>query len=400
LTTEWYTDQPSKLHEFIRKLSQTYSPIKIILLANEDDSQLAASTVLSGIYQYALLPIDKQELKVLITSALKQRLHMGDKPGNKRKKQVKGYGLLVGKSGQMQRIYRQLQRAATSDIPVLLLGETGTGKDLAAISLHRQSDRVQMPYLPVNLGSLPKELVASELFGHERGSFTGANKQHIGVFERGSAGTVFMDEIDAVDEKVQISLLRLIEQKKFTRLGGKRTIKTDARVIVASNENLEEQVRKGAFREDLYYRLDVFRITMPPLRERIEDIPILIEKFITDFNRTFHKNIDSVDPDCLQQLQGWEWPGNVRELKNVLQRAVLLCDGAKLLVEHLPARFQKVNNVSNIISLKMGMPLHQMEKEIIKKTLVLAQNNRTRAAKLLGITRRALYNKLKKHQLM
>jgi transcriptional regulator with PAS, ATPase and Fis domain len=282
----------------------------------------------------------------------------------------------------------------------LLVGETGTGKDLAALTIHRQSEREHLPYLPVNLGSLPRELVASELFGHERGSFTGASKQHLGVFERGSTGTVFLDEIDAIDEKVQISLLRLLEQKKFTRLGGKKMIRTDARVIVASNEDLEELVRKGNFREDLYFRLDIFRITMPPLRDRIEDIPVLTEKFLAVFNRAYQKNIQDIEPECLSQLQDWEWPGNVRELKNVLQRAVLLSEGKKLLMQHLPVRFQKVKEMPHTISLNIGTPLNEMEKEIIKKTLVLAQDNRTQAARLLGITRRALYNKLKKHGLM
>jgi DNA-binding NtrC family response regulator len=400
LTTEWYKDKPSQLHELIRKISQIYSPVKIILLAEHDDSRLAASTILSGVYQYALMPIGQPELKVLIESALEQQLQIPQMAGPEKQEKITGYGLLAGKSTAMQQVYKQLQKAAASDIPVLLIGETGTGKDLAALTIHQQSDREQLPYLPINLGSLPRDLVASELFGHERGSFTGASKQHLGVFERGSTGTVFLDEIDAIEEKVQISLLRLLEQKKFARLGGKKTIQTDARIIVASNENLEELVRNGNFREDLFYRLDVFRITMPALRNRIEDIPLLTEKFLASFNRVYQKDIKNIEADYMRQLQTWDWPGNVRELKNVLQRSILLCEGNKLQMQHLPARFQKTKEMPHIIPLKIGTPLNEMEKEIIKKTLLLAQDNRTQAARLLGISRRALYNKLKKHDLM
>ncbi len=226
----------------------------------------------------------------------------------------------IGGSPEMQRVYKQIQQVASTGIPVLLLGETGTGKDLAAQAIHRLSAKKDGHYIPVNLGAFPSELVASELFGHEKGSFTGASHQHKGVFEVASDGTVFLDEIESIDKKVQVSLLRIIEQKKVTRLGGRRSIHTDARIIAASNENLEDLVDRGQFREDLFFRLDVFRIILPPLRKRIGDVSLIAQELIAHFNFELNKNIIRIKPDAMAALDEYEWPGNVRELKNVLQR--------------------------------------------------------------------------------
>lgn len=310
---------------------------------------------------------------------------------------------LVGKSLPMQKIYKQIQQAANVEIPVLLIGATGTGKDLVAQAIHRQSSRKEGPYIPVNLGAIPTDLVGSELFGHEKGAFTGAIAQYKGKFEQGNQGTVFLDEIDTIDEKVQVSLLRLIEHKRFHRLGGKRAVSINVRLIAASNTDIDELVEEMGFRDDLFYRLDVFRITMPPLRKRDGDLPLLIEEFIRRFNRSLNKKIKTVSRECLHVLESYNWPGNVRELKNVVQRAMLVCEGSEIQLEHLPPRFQSHENSGGSalpkVTFKIGTPLDEVERQMILHALAAAENNRTRAAELLGISRRAIYNKLKKHNL-
>jgi DNA-binding NtrC family response regulator len=249
----------------------------------------------------------------------------------------------------------------------------------------------------VHLGALPPELVASELFGHERGAFTGATGRRIGAIENADGGTVFLDEISTLDEKVQVSLLRLIEQREFQRLGGRKAVQVDVRLVAATNEDLRESVAKGAFREDLMYRLDVFNISLPPLRDRGSDITLLIETFIESSNQEFNKKVTGISPDCLARLQEYEWPGNVRELKNVVLRAVLVCAGEVLLPVHLPPRFQRAKRPSQAMTFDLGTSLEEIEREVILRTLTHLEGNRTRAAEVLGISRRTLYNRMKKH---
>lgn len=376
------------------------SPLtQIILLVEPENVEEAISTLKSGTFQYAKLPVSDVELRLLIESAIEKRPQFGEKIPEKTSIQKDRFGPLVGRSLPMRQVYQQIKQAAATDIPILLLGETGSGKDLVAQTIHRHSDRHGNSYVPVNLGALPAQLVASELFGHEKGAFTGSVSRHKGVFEQGSEGTVFLDEIDTIDEKVQVSLLRLIEQKKFHRLGGKTAINTNARIIAASNENLEALVDRGIFRKDLYYRLDVFRISIPPLRERLDDISILVQEMIARYNRQFNKSIRQISPECIEVLNVYEWPGNVRELKNVIQRAVLVCEGNEILTKHLPPRFRPHQERRPAITFEVGTPLDQVEKEMVLKALSIANNNRKKAAQLLGISRRAIYNKLRKHDI-
>lgn len=372
---------------------------QVLFLAEARDIRAAMSALKAGTYQYAKLPISDEELRLLIETAVEKRPLYGTNLLLESKRHETKLEKLVGRSAPMKEVYRQIRQAAATSMPVLLLGETGTGKDLAAQAIHQQSERRKGPYIPVNLGALPSELVASELFGHEKGSFTGALERREGKFELARGGTVFLDEIATIDEKVQVSLLRLIEQKKFHRLGGKRAIATDVRLIAASNRNLADAVHQGTFREDLYYRLDVFRIVMPPLLERLGDIPLLVDGFLKRYNRSFQKNILGIAPECVSLLESYSWPGNVRELKNVVQRAILVCTGEVLLPEHLPPRFRPDRPVYPTVSFKIGTPLKEIEREMVTRALAVAQNNRKRAADLLGISRRALYNKLQKHNL-
>ena len=389
---------PSDL-ELIKAIRNKRPGVQIIFLADSKAIELAIQSLEAGAYQYVALPVPDQELELVIRHAVERSplQHMSDpKPIFKRKTKL---DKLVGQSLLMQEVYRMITLAAGCDIPVLLSGETGTGKDLAAQAIHQQSRRKKKPFVPVHLGSLPSDLVASELFGHEKGAFTGAHDTKPGKFEQAEDGTIFLDEIGTIDEKVQVSLLRVIEQKKFTRLGGRESKSANARIIAATNLDIESAVNQGIFREDLYYRLNVFQIKLPPLRTRYGDIPTLAKTFLDRFNKSFNKNVKAIDPDCMRLLEAYEWPGNVRQLNNTIQRAVLMSESKVLSCEHLPMNFtpRKVENPK--IYFELGTPLDEVEKEMLTWVLESTNDNRTKAAELLGISRRSLYSKLEKYDL-
>jgi len=385
--------------ELLEVIAANSPMTQILFLVEPRDIQTAMSALKAGTYQYAKLPIGDDELQLLVKTAIEKRPLYGTNLFLEAKKHEVKFEKLVGQSQPMQEVYRQIRQAAATNMPILILGETGTGKDLAAQAIHQQSERRNGPYIVVNLGALPSELIGSELFGHEKGAFTGALERREGQFEQARDGSIFLDEIATMDQKVQVSLLRLIEQKKFHRLGGKRTITTNVRLIAASNQNLADTVEQGMFRKDLYYRLDVFRIIMPPLRERVGDVILLVDEFIRRYNRTFQKDILGIAPECISLLESYDWPGNVRELKNVIQRAVLVCEGEVLLTEHMPPRFKPDKPVRPTVTFEVGTALEEVEREMITRALAAARNNRKRAAELLGISRRALYNKLQKHNI-
>lgn len=385
--------------ELVEQLTSKSPMTQVLFLTESKDIKFAMAALEAGTFQYAKLPVSDEELRLLIQTAISRQPQFGENILLKDDLQEIRFEQLIGRSLPMQKVYLQIRQAAATNIPILLLGETGTGKDLAAQAIHRKSAVQAGPYIPVNLGALPTDLVASELFGHEKGAFTGAIGQHKGKFEQATDGTIFLDEIDSMDEKVQISLLRLIEQKKLHRLGGRRAIKSDARIIAASNQDLDALVRNGSFREDLFYRLDVFRIEIPPLRERHGDIPLLIEELVAKYNQKLNKNILEIAPECLGSLENYDWPGNIRELKNVIQRAVLVCEGETLLPDHLPPRFQTTESINPFVTFEVGTPLEQVEKEMVLRALEVAGNNRKLAAELLGISRRTIYNKLHKHNI-
>jgi len=383
--------------ELIETIVAKNPATQVIYLAERGGLKRAMAAVKKGAFQYGVLPISDEELRLLALAALEY--HDTTEGIERPVSPPETFGTLVGQSPIMKDLFRSIRQAASTPIPVLIIGETGTGKDLVAQAIHAQSDRRDGPYVPVHLGALPPELVASELFGHERGAFTGAVERRAGKFEEAHSGTIFMDEIGTIDEKIQISLLRLIEQRKFTRLGGRKILYSDARIIAATNENLLEAVAKGAFREDLYYRLDVFHVHVPALRDRRGDIPLLVESFIERYNQEFKRHVQGIAPELVRVLENHSWPGNVRELKNVIQRAVLVCSGEVLRPEHLPARFQRKESKGLQVQFEVGTPLEVVEREMIERTLALAPT-RKEAAAMLGISRRALYNKLSKYGLI
>jgi len=385
-----------ELLEVINRLSPD---TQVIFLAASDDIRTAMAAVRAGSYQYAKQPVSDEELRSLIEIAIQSKPKARRRIRTDLRGRTIRFEEMVGQSKRMQAVYRQVRQAAATDIPILLLGDTGTGKDLAAQAIHRQSARSGGPFVAVNLGALPVELVASKLFGHEKGAFTGAGQMRKGTFELALGGTVLLDEIGTISEKVQVSLLRLIETRKLQRLGARSERKIDVRIIAASNEDLEDAAQRGHFRQDLFYRLDVFRIELPRLSERQGDIPLLVDTFVKRFNESFQKNVQGIAPDCLGVLENHDWPGNVRELKNVIQRAVLVCEGDVLSTEHLPPRFRPYRPARKKVTFEVGTPLDEIEREMVLRALEAAGNNRKRAAELLGISRRSLYNKLSKHDI-
>jgi DNA-binding NtrC family response regulator len=312
---------------------------------------------------------------------------------------------MLGISLPMLEVFQRIMEAASTDISVLITGETGTGKELVAAAIHKRSKRKDKPYIAVNTGAMTSELIATELFGHEKGAYTGALEKNLGRFEQADGGTIFLDEISTMDEKTQVSLLRVLEEKTFRRVGGEKDIHVDVRVIAATNENLEEAVKQRRFREDLYYRLDVFRINLPPLRERPPAaITLLTNKFVSGFSAIYGKQVRKVSPETLRCLRRYSWPGNVRELKNVVQRAVLIAKREELTPDLIPARIREAagsstGTDSQLLPIHVGMTLETVEKEFIRMTLAATGGNKKEAASILGISRRALYNKLKKYNL-
>ena len=372
---------------------------QVLILVHPKELPLAFSALNAGSYQYTRLPVTDEELRLLVETAYNDRPQYGLNLLLKENPAKAGLEDMVGRSPLMMEIYRQIRQAAQSDIPVLISGETGTGKELVARAIHQLSNRNQQPFVPIHLGALPQELVSGELFGYEKGAFTGAWKSYKGSFETAKGGTIFLDEIGTIDEKNQVSLLRLLETKKFQRIGGTRDIKANFRILTATNENLTEAVSQSRFREDLFYRLDVFPISLPAVRNRAGDVSLIVDYFLKQFNQIYKTKILGVSPDCINRLESYDWPGNVREIKNVIHRAVVMCSGEVLLPEHLPKRFFSKQPGPPMVSIRIGSALEEAEKEMIAQTLIWTNNNRQRTAAILGITRRTLYNKISKYKL-
>jgi DNA-binding NtrC family response regulator len=312
----------------------------------------------------------------------------------------------------MRHVFQQIIDAAAAEIPVLVTGETGTGKDLVAAAIHNRSKRRNKPYVPVNTGAIAPELIASELFGHEKGAYTGALERRQGLFEQADGGTIFLDEISTMDERTQVGLLRILENKTFRRVRGDKDIHVDVRVVAATNESLDHAITQRRFREDLYYRLDAFRIQVPPLRERPGGVTLLTNNYVIKFNEAHGKVVKTIAPETLRALRRYRWPGNVRELKHVIQRAVLISRGEELTPDLLPERITQ--SASSSIAapeqeraseprfdwgIQPGMTLEAVEKQYIAMTLAAVKGNKKQAALQLGISRRALYNKLQKYSL-
>lgn len=392
-------DHINSAMDILELVSAKCPATQILFLADPGRLKIAHQALRAGVFHYAVLPVDNEELKLLIETALAKAPQLGPNRLLKSEGEKTTFESMVGRSSAMQHVYRQIRQAAATEIPVLLSGETGTGKELAARAIHELSARAMQPCVPVHIGSLPGDLVASELFGHESGAFTGATKQRKGSFEVADGGTVFLDEIATIDSKMQISLLRLLETQEFCRIGSQEVQSVDVRVIAATNADLAEEIRRGRFREDLYYRLDVLHLTMPPLRERHGDINLLVDHLIKEACDDFQKTIRGISSDFISCLEAYAWPGNVRELKNVIQRAVISCPGDILEPAQLPARISRLQNEDMTMTIRIGMSMEEVQKELIARTLQYTNYNRTRASEILGISRRSLYTKIQRFDL-
>jgi transcriptional regulator with PAS, ATPase and Fis domain len=308
-------------------------------------------------------------------------------------------GRLVGTSAGMQEVYRLIEVAAPTTAPVLVSGESGTGKELVARTLHDLSPRAKGPFVAVNCAAIPETLLESEIFGHEKGAFTGALERRPGCFELAHEGTIFLDEIAEMNPGTQAKFLRILQDGTVRRLGGRTEIKVDVRVLAATNKDPVKAIQEGSFREDLYYRLNVVSLSLPPLRERRDDIPALVQAFIEEFNARYDKRIRSMDESVLSGLIAQAWPGNVRELRNTIERAIIVCEGDTILPRHVPPspslRPTDPGDGPDSVSFRLGTSLEDAEKTLILRTLAANGNNKTRAADVLGISLKTLHNKLK-----
>lgn len=388
------------LHQTLQALSTKVAGAKTVVFTSTDNPKAARSCG-DNIY-FKRHPTSDDELLSFIENNLPVELRNDQSHAT-----IDESGVPIEFEGMitvglaMRPVIRRIMDAAAVDIPVMITGETGTGKDLVAAAIHRRSRRKNRAYVAVNMGAMSPELIASEIFGHERGAFTGAQDARPGIFEQADGGTVFLDEIATMDEKTQVSLLRVLEEKSFRRVGGAKNIGVDVRIIAAANEHLETKVAEKRFREDLFYRLNVFPISVPPLRERPGAVTVLTDHFLSHFAAVYGKDVERVSHETYRLLRRYPWPGNVRELKNVIQTAVLMVDGAELTPEFIPQRIRDAvagseSHGDSICSFRVGATLDSVGKELIRMTLARVGGNKKLAAAILGISRRALYNKIKR----
>ncbi len=372
----------------------------VIILTGHGTIETAVDAMRHGAYDYLTKPVDVARLRILIQRALEKGEAVREVTLLRRRlKKVWGFGKLVGKSKAMQEVYRLIDLAAPTSAPVLISGESGTGKELVAHILHELSPRGQRAFVAVNCSAIPESLLESEIFGHERGAFTGAMERRVGCFELANEGTIFLDEIAEMSTATQAKFLRILEDGTVRRLGGKQEIKIDVRVLAATNKDPSKAIKDGALREDLYYRLNVFTLPLPALRERGEDIPLLIQAFVEELNVKYEKRIKSVDETALQALLRHPWPGNVRELRNTIERAMIVCETDLVASRHLPPSIasETKGDGPDSITVPFGISLEEAEKDLIRRTLASVNNNKTKAAEILGISLKTLHNKLHRY---
>ncbi|GAW92013.1 sigma-54-dependent transcriptional regulator [Calderihabitans maritimus] len=376
--------------ELLEKIKETQPETQVLMLTGHGTIETAIRAMKLGAYDYLTKPCNLEELEILIEKAVEKRKLLGQNKGLQQAlNRNLGFRRIIGESEKIRRLQEMVRKVAASPSPVLIEGESGTGKELIAEALHGWSPRAGRPFIVVNCGALPAHLLESELFGHEKGAFTGAVMQKKGLVEAADSGTLFLDEIGELDPQLQVKLLRFLETGEFRRVGDNRLRYVDVRVVAATNRRLEEEIRQGRFREDLYYRLNVFKLVVPPLRERKEDIPLLVDYFITKFAGEERKL--RLDEEAMRALMAYDFPGNVRELAHMVERGVLLASGSVIKKEDL---FNENNE-----AISVGMTLEEVEKRHIAATLRSVNGNRAKAARLLGISVRNLYRKIQAYNL-
>ena len=379
--------------EFLKNLQGTRNPAIIITMSAYGTLDLAIETMQLGAYDYISKPFKPAEIILTLKKAEeRERLQRENVLLREEVQRKYNFQNLIGKSAHMMHVCEMIKKIAQHKSPVLITGESGTGKELVAKAIHYNGTRSPRSFLAVNCGAIPENLLESELFGHVKGSFTGAIKDKVGRFEMADGGTVFLDEIGDLSPNVQVKLLRFLQQKEFERVGDTRSIKVNVRVIAATHRNLMDRVEQGSFRKDLYYRLKVVEVLLPSLRERREDIPLLVEHFRARFVLQFHKNILHVAEDVYKTFLAYSWPGNIRELEHVMEHAFVVCDGAEITVLHLPQEFCVPSPSVRVVPVKATV-LHCSEDDV-RRALEKTAWNKAKAARILGVGRQTLYRKL------
>lgn len=394
--------------ELLQKLKAMKLETPIMIMTAHGTLENAINAVKQGAYDYLIKPFDFQKLKDLVYHALSQKAEEKAKSSAPAEKQREE--LLIGNSAVMQDIYREIARVAMKDITVLVTGESGTGKELVARAIHHYSDRKNQPFVPVNCGAIPSELMESELFGYEKGAFTGAHKKTLGKFQQAEGGTLFLDEIGELPLNLQVKILRAIQEMEITPLGSEKSIKVNVRLITATNRDLKNEIREGSFREDLYYRLNVIRIHLPPLRERKEDLPDLVRFFIHQINGHHKLKIQGLAPDALDKLLSYDFPGNVRELENIITRASVRCHSDRLEREDIEFDsseeaygYKMEKNLESLINLifEKGIRVDQFLERVMLLTLMKKfDHNQSKTADYLGLNRNTLRKMLKDHSIL
>ncbi len=389
--------------DFLKTARDKIMTTTVIMMSAYGTIETAIEAMKLGAYDYISKPFKSDEVYLTLKKAEeRENLRQENRQLKERIKEIEGninFGTLVAKSEAMQSMFRIAAKAAQFKTTVLILGDSGTGKELIARAIHFEGDRSNMPLIPVNCGGIPETLLESELFGYKKGAFTGADKNKKGLFQEADGGTIFLDEIGELPLALQVKLLRVLQEDEVRMIGDSKSMKIDVRVIAATARNLEEEVKKGAFREDLFYRLNVLPIKIPPLRDRAEDIPLLCDHFIARFNNRLNKEIKGIAPGAMSQLLEYAWPGNVRELENMIERALVLAEDSLLLPEHFPAELgrnvdgDQMDGLFNGHSLKVARKF--METRLITKALEKTGGNRTQASRLLEISHPSLLSKIK-----
>lgn len=389
--------------ELLERLSTQPQPVAVILLTAQGSVEAAVSAMKRGAFDFIEKPVNPTRLRNILQNAARIRGTERELEASRRKlRDVGVLGELVGSSAKMQELFRLIELVAPSTASILITGESGTGKELVARTIHSLGSRKSKPFVAINCAAIPETLIESEIFGHEKGAFTGALERRTGCFELAEGGTLLLDEIGEMPIGTQAKLLRVLEDRKLRRLGSKTETSVDVRVLAATNKEPQEAVARGQLRNDLFYRLNVFNIHMPPLREHKEDLPDLVAALLRDMNEKHGRHVAGVSDAVMNSFAAHSWPGNVRELRNMLERAVIVCDAALIEARHLPPGFGDVAprapvQEANAVRLGVGTTVDEAERLLILKTLEATHNNKTRAADILGISLKTLHNKLKEY---
>ena len=381
--------------ELMRTLKKLDPKVEVIVLTAHGTVETAVEAMRDGAFDYLTKPVDVEELRINCERALKtRRLNLENEELRSLVEKRYGFQNIIGNSPAMERIFQTVRQVAPTRATVLIQGESGTGKELVAHAIHLNSPRAHKPFVAVNCGALTATLLESELFGYEKGAFTGAHRTKPGRFEMADEGTLLLDEISETTSDFQVKLLRVLQDQTFERVGGVHPIQVDVRVLAATNQDLHKLVREGKFREDLYYRLNVVPLHMPPLRERPEDIPLLVDVFIREFCEANNREPIQMHPKAMAQLQDYHWPGNVRQLRNVIEGLVVMTPGREITAQSLPEEIRREEPARGHVTLRVGSSLSDAEREMIRATLSEQRGNRAKTAKTLGIGRKTLYRKL------